>query len=139
MQQNVLSKIAEEHFKLKQLMKTVSETKNSQEKLWAFNVLKHEIIEHMAGEEQSIYLHIQKLNLDRTYDHHELKECLQRLNLIKINHHSWDVVYASFCQAVEDHCEDEEENLFKAVTNNFDTDLLMTMEKEYNLGRLLSF
>jgi hemerythrin superfamily protein len=139
MQKNVISKIAEEHFKIRQLMKTVLESSNNHDKSWAFIVLKHEIIEHMAGEEQSIYLHTGNLNLDRTYDHHDIKECLQRLNLIKIDDPNWDEAFKSFCQVVENHCGDEEENLFHAINNYFDTDLLITMEKEYNLGRLLSF
>lgn len=136
MQGTVISKINEEHFKIRQLMKSVNECIDLDGKRNAFNVLKHELIEHMAGEEKSLYRYIERLSLDHTYDHHEIKECLQRLNLIKITDQSWDEAYQIFCAAVEGHCGDEEENLFSIVSNSFDTDLLILMEREYNLGRL---
>lgn len=132
----VLTKINEEHFKIRQLMKCVNESQDIEIKKNAFNVLKHELIEHMMGEEKSLYRYIQSLSLDHTYDHHEIKECLQRLNLMKITDQRWDDAYKCFCQTVEDHCGDEEDNLFSVVSNAFDTDLLILMEREYNLGRL---
>jgi hypothetical protein len=132
----VLSKINEEHFKIRQLMKSVKESIDIEIKKYAFTVLKHELIEHMVGEEKSLYRYIQRLSLDHTYDHHEIKECLQRLNLMKMTDEEWDRAYQYLCQAVEDHCGDEEENLFCVVNNSFDDETLILMEREYNLGRL---
>ncbi len=72
-----------------------------------FKELQHLLVTHMHSEEECIYSHINRPE----HHHHEIKELLQRLNLLA-DGRVWNDTYGYLRNAVIVHCKSEETDLF---------------------------
>jgi hemerythrin superfamily protein len=75
-----------------------------------FKELQQLLVGHMLSEEECIYTHVTHPG----HNHHEIKDLLQRLNLLA-NGSNWYETYRYFRNAVIVHCKAEEADLFLKV------------------------
>lgn len=109
-------------------------------RLELFNRVKTQLIEHMMGEERTIYTRfrhdIQEPQTEQLVElsdreHHQIKEYLQRLNLINFGSNDWIDMYKEFRDTVKKHCQDEEVYMFAEAKEDFSREELVEIANEY--------
>lgn len=137
MSETVLTKIFDEHKKLFQLLDQVESSKDYFLRLELFNRVKLLIVAHMIAEERAIYSRFRKKALIKLSDreHHDIKEYLQRLNLINFGSNEWLDVFKHFRFIVEKHCEDEENDMFTEARKEFTNEELVDFAKEFEKAK----
>ena len=64
-------------------------------------------------------------------EHHEIKEYIQRLNLINFGSNDWLDVFKSFKDIVIRHCDDEEVTMFAEAKEDFSREELIEIATEF--------
>lgn len=140
MQETILTKIHNEHQELYELLDQVESSQDYFRRLELFNRVKSQLVEHMTGEERTIYTRfrhdIQEPKADRLVqlsdrEHHQIKEYLQRLNLINFGSNDWLDVFKSFKDTVKKHCNDEEVYMFEEAKEDFSKEELVEIATEF--------
>lgn len=140
MEETILTKIQEEHRELNHLLDQVENSKDYFRRLELFNRVKTLLVDHMAAEEKTIYKRFRQdvqaptseivvQSSDR--EHHEIKEYIQRLNLINFGSNDWLDVFKSFKDNVIHHCEDEEVIMFAEAKEDFSREELIEIATEF--------
>lgn len=140
MEDTILSKIKSEHAAILKQMQAVEDCIDIIKKKALYQDLKIKLLELMQGEELSIYKHFREdilkpiareLNEISGTEHHQIKEYLQRLNLINITHHEWPKTFAELKHLMRIHCEVEELIMFGEAKEDFSREELIEIGTEY--------
>ncbi len=140
MEETILTKIQDEHQELYDLLDQVEGSQDYFRRLELFNRVKSLLVEHMYGEEKTIYARfrqdIQEPQVEQLVElsdreHHQIKEFLQRLNLINFGSNDWIDVFKFFKDSVKKHCHDEEIDMFAEAKDDFSKDELVEIAYEF--------
>lgn len=146
METTVIDNVREEHTQILEEMRLVPLAEGNLRKE-LFDHIKYSLIQHMEAEEATIYT---RLSLDianenchllvekSLREHHQLREYLQRLNLINIKDKAWLEMFGDFTTALILHCNDEELTLFNELKEDFSKEELIDMGMSYVDVRALS-
>jgi hypothetical protein len=104
----LLLKLKQEHDLIFRKMDAVVAARSDRGEL--FRKLQDLLVAHMSTEEECVYLYVSQPN----HHHHEIKELLQRLNLLP-DGRAWIDTFGIFRNAVIVHCKTEEDELFREV------------------------
>lgn len=139
MELTVLDIIREEHRTIMDLLQQVNESEGDHKKA-VFKDLQNELVRHLWAEEKTVYARLKKeiqttsaedIFNDSHGGHHELKEYLQRLNLIDIRTEAWKNMFKDFEAVVIRHCTEEESLLFKEMKEDYSREELIEINTEY--------
>jgi hemerythrin superfamily protein len=133
MELTVLDKIREEHELILDLLQSVDKAEG-EFKISLFKDLQKELVRHLIAEEKSVYSRLKKDHEegnDTQGGHHELKEFLQRLNLMNIRSESWNEMFQGLKKLIIRHCTEEEESLFKEMKEDYSREELIEINSEY--------
>lgn len=139
MELTVLDIIREEHKSIMDLLHLIDEAEGDLKKA-AFKDLQNELVRHLWAEEKAVYSRLKKevqtasaneIFNDSHGGHHELKEYLQRLNLIDIRTEAWKQMFRDFTTVVIRHCTEEEGLLFKEMKEDYSREELIEINSEY--------
>lgn len=140
MEETILTKIREEHEEMNHLLNQVENSKDYFQRLELFNKVKSILVAHMTAEEKTIYKRFRhdvqapaSKELARLSDreHHEIKEYIQRLNLINFGSNDWLAVFKSFKETVKRHGDDEELNMFAEAKEDFSREELIEIAADF--------
>ena len=131
MKEKMLITMSEEHIKIISLIAQLRETQNPSKRMNLFQNLKQELLGHMTSEEKALYQYLNLKDGKKHYDHHEIKEGLQRLNLIKISEDRWVEAFKQFGHVVEDHCRLEEIDIFEKIDKILSNEEIKMMTYEF--------
>ena len=131
MKEKMLITMSEEHIKIISLIAQLRETQNPSKRMNIFQNLKQELLGHMTSEEKALYQYLNLKDGKKHYDHHEIKEGLQRLNLIEISEDRWVETFKQFSHFVEDHCRLEDFDIFERVDQIFSNEEIEMMTCEF--------
>jgi hemerythrin-like domain-containing protein len=128
MHESILKTLSEEHEHLFVLLEEIELAPTIYQRSELYNQVKAEIVPHMRGEELTIY---EKLRLDiadkkalelariSDRDHHRIREFMQKLELLGLDSPEWMYSFKQFRRFAEDHCRDEEAELFPTAKDDF--------------------
>jgi hemerythrin-like domain-containing protein len=128
MHESILKTLSEEHGHLFLLLEELEHAPTIYQRSELYNQVKAEIVPHMRGEELTIYEKLREdiadkkaLELARISDrdHHRIREFMQKLELLDIETAEWVQTFKQFRSFTEDHCKDEEEELFPTAKDDF--------------------
>lgn len=148
MEDTILTKIQEEHKELNELLDQVENSRDYFRRLELFNRVKIQLVAHMAGEEKTIYTRFshdikaptsEKLVQISEREHHEIKEYLQRLNLINFGSTDWLGVFKLFKDTVKRHCDEEEVSMFSEAKEEFSREELIEIASEFEQAKYHTF
>lgn len=140
MEESILSIIRNEHADIMNHMMLVEASSDVKLKNALYSSLKSKLVEHMEGEEYSIYNRFredvpnntaQKLIKASDTEHHQIKEYLQRLNLLDINGKEWPRVFSEFKEFVKKHCQNEEKEMFSEAKEDFSLEELVEIVGDF--------
>lgn len=126
-----------EHRQVYFLMDELRFAKTYDAKKAIFKKLKKDLVCHMECEESSVYSKFDTCPLKTTsdFEHHQIRDLLQKLILSKFNSKKWWDIYYEFEYVVKAHCEDEEKHLFPELHNDFSSKDLKLMAYDMEKGR----
>ena len=131
MKEKMLITMSEEHIKIISLIAQLRETQNPSKRMKLFQNFKQVLLDHMTSEEKALYRYLNLKDGNKHYDHHEIKEGLQRLNLIKIGQDRWVETFKQFSHVVEDHCRLEDVDTFERMDHIFSNEEIEMMTCEF--------
>lgn len=140
MEETILTKIHDEHSLIMSHIKLVEDCQDIQEKHGLYKQLKAELLEHLTGLEKSIYRHLREDVLKESareisdlshQEHHQMKEYLQRLNLLSIENQEWPRTFCELKHLVQMHCDMEEMIMFNEAKEDFSREELIEFASEY--------
>ncbi|HXH76263.1 MAG TPA: hemerythrin domain-containing protein [Bacteriovoracaceae bacterium] len=140
MEDNILSKIKEEHRELQIMLLKVERCKDPQKKLEYYDEMKKVLIPHMEGEEQTLYAKIRseikdkeaiEMADDADYEHQEIKEMLAMLDETDIGKAEWNDLFKDLKESLQIHVDEEEELLFNEAKEDFSKDELEKFVYEF--------
>lgn len=140
MKETILAKIQNEHHELLGLLEKVESSQDYFRRLELFNKVKSLLVDHMVDEEQSIYTKFrndvkepqtEKLVQSSDREHHQIKEYLQRLNLINFGRKNWLDMFKLFKETIKKHCEDEKKRILAEAKEDFSKEELLKIAGEF--------
>lgn len=140
MEETILTKLREEHMELMNMLDQLETSKDYFRRMELFNKVKAILVSHMGSEERTIYSRLRddisngtadKLVQLSDLEHHEIKEYLQRLNLINFGSNDWLGMFRTFKTIVKNHFEAEEANLFKEAKEDFSREELIEIANDF--------
>lgn len=140
MEETILSKIKDEHLTIKAKLSAVESCLSPGKKLELYHQLKKALVRHLTGEEHTIYKHFreeilkpvaQELIHMTDYEHHQMKEYLQRLNLLQVTNPAWIETFNDLKELVELHCKISEQLMFTEAKEDFSREELIAIGTEY--------
>ena len=145
MEETILSKLRNEHDEIEFLMDEVLIHHDPEERRQYFKLIKAELIPHMKAEDDTVYKRIREeisdqrtreLSATSEEEHHYIRECLQRLELLDISGPEWINEFQAFREFVLRHCAHEEEELFTEAKEDFSREELIDIGTEYEENKL---
>ena len=137
MKEKMLIAMYDEHIKIISLVTQLRCIENPAERIKLFHKLKQELVDHMTSEEEALYRYLNLKDGKKHYDHYEIKEGLQRLNLIKISEDRWVESFKQFGHVVEDHCRLEELDIFEKMDNIFSNEEMKVMTFKFEKIKII--
>lgn len=143
MEFNVLDSIREEHELLLDEMRLVTRAEGDVRRE-LFDHIKESMVKHLYAVEKVILTRLeQEISSDSSSgvsnksarEHHELKEYLQRLTLMHTDDESWVKMFRAFEETVIQYFEEEEEELFDELKEDYSKDELIEIGTDYNNER----
>lgn len=140
MEETILTKIHDEHSLIMSHIQMIEACRDFAEKNNLYQHLKSEIMEHLTGLEKSIYRHLSedirkesaREIADKSHqEHHQIKEYLQRLNLLNIDNQEWPRTFSELKHLLQIHCDMEEMLLFNEAKEDFSRQELVDIGNEY--------
>lgn len=140
MEDTILTKIHDEHSLIMSHIQLIEECRDFAEKNNLYQQLKNELMEHLTGLEKSIYRHLKediqkesaRIIIDQSHlEHHQMREYLQRLNLLNINNQEWPRTFLELKHLFQMHCDMEEMIMFNEAKEDFSRDELVEIGNEY--------
>jgi len=128
MQESILNTLSDEHEHLFLLLREAENAPTIYQRSEFYNLIKNEIVPHMRGEELTIYEKLRHDVADKKAlelaqisdrDHHKIREFMQKLELLDIESDEWMNTFKDFRRFTEDHCRDEEKELFPTAKDDF--------------------
>lgn len=128
MHDSILNTLSDEHKHLFYLLREVENAPMIYQRSEFYNQIKNEIVPHMRGEELSIYEKLRHdiadkkaLELSQTSDrdHHKIREFMQKLELLDLESDEWMQTFKQFRNFTEEHCLNEEKDLFPTAKDDF--------------------
>lgn len=129
MHESILKTLSSEHAELFLRLHQIEKAVDINVRAKLFGEMKLSLVEHLRGEELTIYERLRKdiadekaLELSRISDrdHHHIRDYLQKLNLLPIDSHDWLRTFQEFREFTEKHCCEEELELFPVAREDFD-------------------
>lgn len=129
MHDSILQTLENEHADLFLLLEQIEFSPNLGQRSFLFDQMKTELVEHMRGEELTIYQKLRHeigdkkaMELASTSDeeHHHIRDYLQKLTLLDRASAEWMKIFREFRRFTERHCIEEEKDLFPAAKEDFD-------------------
>lgn len=140
MSETILAKLRHEHREIAELLSKIEEADSPKKRRELFLEVKSKLVPHMEGEEQTLYAHLkndvhdelaEEIAEDADLEHHEIKEYLQRLNLMHPDTKEWLKEFHSFKEHVEQHVREEETELFDEAKEDFTREELIHFAEEF--------
>lgn len=128
MHDSILNTLSDEHEHLFQLMRDVENAPTIYQRSEFYNQVKNEIVPHMRGEELTIYEKLRHDIADKKalelahssdHDHHMIREYMQKMELLHLESDEWMNTFKEFRRFTEDHCRNEEKELFPTAKDDF--------------------
>jgi len=141
MHETILNKLKQEHLQVAELMTKIQAASEPTRKRELYSELKHALIPHMEGEEQTLYAHLrddtddvvaEKIVKVADQEHHEVKDLLTKLDRINISSPDWDSTFATLKADVEQHVNEEESDLFAEAKEDFSREELEKIGDEFD-------
>lgn len=140
MSETILAKLRNEHREIKQLLYQVRPEMSAIQKVNTFHEIKLILIPHMAGEERTLYARLreetddeaaEEIASEANQEHHEIREYIQRLNLMEPEDDEWLKEFLSFKEHVEQHFLEEETELFDEAKEDFSVEELVELAYDF--------
>ncbi len=147
MEETILTKLHSEHLEIQHDLDLILRTEDESVKQELFRQVKRKLVQHMQGEDFSIYKHFKEdikggenLHFVHTSDseHHCIKEYLQRLTLLDIKSQGWKDSITELARIVKDHVIDEEDEMFTEAKEDFSEEELIEIGTEFEELKLRS-
>jgi hemerythrin-like domain-containing protein len=147
-ERGIFRRLKDEHEEVASLMKRVVATDDATEKREWFDKVRTALLSHSKAEEKEFYplllAHASTRELiEHSIDEHEqVAQLIEELDIRDVAEPDWDESFDELMQSVDDHVEDEENDLFpraKQVLSNEDVDAIeerFLRTKEAELQRL---
>jgi iron-sulfur cluster repair protein YtfE (RIC family) len=139
--ESILATIKAEHEIIREALSLTAESKIDL-KRELYQTARDLLIYHMMSEEVSIYrkLETEDVNtaalIHKLYEEHqEVKEDLQRLNLLRCEDPHWQIFLYQLMEKVEDHSMKEEEDLFFEAKEDYSRSELVDMASDFHQGK----
>lgn len=140
MTESIFSKLKHEHLQVKNLLNEIEHSKESSVTMPLFKKIKKILVPHMEGEERTLYSKLkddsddelaEELALEANYEHHELKEYLQRLTLLDVSSNEWWKEFYSFKEHFLQHVLEEETEIFDEAKEDFSPKELEQLSQKF--------
>lgn len=140
MPETILAKLRQEHREIQNILERIEANNNTERKKELFDEVKSLLVPHMEGEEKTIYAHLRNDVQDETaeaiaeeadFEHHEIRDCMQRLTLLEIDNENWMKEFHSFKEHVNQHVREEETELFDEAKEDFSREELVFFAEEF--------
>lgn len=140
MEDTILSKLHLEHKEIEHDLNLILRMDDENEKQKLFAQIKRKIVDHLEGEEYSIYRHFREdvregANLDFVMmsdsEHHTIKEYLQRLTLLSIKSPLWNEYVYELSEVIKIHVMEEEDGMFTEAKDDFSKEELIQFGTEF--------
>ena len=140
MSESILNTLREEHRQSEHLMELIERCEDVAQKKELYLQLKSELILHMKGEEQTLYVHLmddvgdaeaEKLAQQGDAEHQEVKDLLARLDNTGIESPEWKMLFQLLKNNVQKHVEEEESALFSEAKEDFSKEELENFGDEF--------
>lgn len=128
MHESILNTLSDEHANLFYLLREVENAPTVYQRSEFYNQIKNEIVPHMRGEELTIYEKLRHDIADKKAlelaqisdrDHHKIREYMQKLELLDLESDEWMQTFKQFRKFSEEHCRNEEHDLFPTAKDDF--------------------
>lgn len=140
MEETILTKLHSEHKEIGHGLDLILRTENESVKQELFRQVKEKLVQHMQGEDLSIYRHFREVIPDghnlhfvltNDSEHHLIKEYLQRLTLLDVKSERWKESLEELARIIKSHAEDEEDEMFTEAREGFSKDELIQIGTEF--------
>jgi iron-sulfur cluster repair protein YtfE (RIC family) len=140
MSESILNTLREEHRQSEHLMELIERCEDVAQKKELYLQLKSELILHMKGEEQTLYVHLMddvgdkeagKLAQQADAEHQEVKDLLSRLDNTGIESPEWKMLFQLLKDNFHKHVEEEENALFSEAKEDFSKEELEDFGDEF--------
>lgn len=140
MHESILHTLSMEHEQLLNLLREVENAPTIYQRSEFYNQVKNEIVPHMRGEELTIYDKLRHDVADKKAlelaqisdrDHHKIREYMQKMELLDLESDEWMATFKQFRSFTEDHCLNEEKELFPTAKDDFSEDELQEFAFEF--------
>lgn len=128
MHESILNTLSEEHSQLFLLLREIELAPTLEQRSQLYEEMKKEIVPHMRGEDLTIYEKLRneiadekalELSLNSDRDHHQIREFMQKLNLLPMDSTEWMDTFKEFRLFTENHCNEEEADLYPLAKEDF--------------------
>jgi len=133
----IFRRLKDEHEEVAALMKRVISTDDATEKREWFDKVRTLLLSHSKAEEKEFYprllAHVSTRELvEHSFDEHEqVAQLIEELDIRDIAEPDWDENFDELMQSVEDHVEDEENDLFPRAKQVLSGDDLDAIEERF--------
>lgn len=133
MEESIIGRLHFDHLKIYPLLQDLENSSTVSERTSKFENLKALIVPLLEAEDEAILKKLLDIpdNNARTIrescfnEHHDMRDLLQRLNLMNIAGKKWMKNYKVFRSLVLKHCQTEEEKLFPEMKEDFSREELI--------------
>lgn len=142
MDDTILNKLHDEHQEIKHDIDLMLRTESEPKKRELFLRVKKKLVQHMQGEDLSIYRHFREdiegggeLTFVKMSDseHHHIRDFLQRLTLLDIHSQRWDESLKELAGMIKQHVDCEEEEMFFEAREDFSKEELVKIGTEFEV------
>lgn len=140
MSESILNTLREEHRQIDEILTQIESTTDIVRKKELYLQLKDELIPHMEGEEITLYAHLiedvhdeeaEEVAQHAEDEHYEMKQLLGKLDNIGIESDEWDSTFRALKEAMRNHIEEEENELFAEAKEDFSKEELIEFGDEF--------
>jgi hemerythrin superfamily protein len=133
----VFRRLAEEHTEVSVLLRRVRTTKVAEVRRELFPKIRREVLSHARAEEQEFYLPFERFNDTRMLveqartAHRRIEVLIDQLTVGDPAQPAWVETFDVLCQAIVDHVQEEEEDLFPRARQLIGDREMAAMEERY--------
>lgn len=132
MPENILDQIRKDHVIVREALDSILKENDFEDKKKIYHQTKMQIVLHLHAEEEAIYKRI-----DRTHrfaddsGHHDIKDYLQKLNLLSLHENEWQNVFEKFMEHINWYCKEEEDKLLQYLKEDCHREELSEILSDY--------
>ena len=133
----IFRKLMEEHGEVKVIMLRLASSDNPDLRKELFPIFRAEILAHAHGEEEELYPVLLSFSQTQAFvehsidEHHEVEDLIDKLWTVDVKSAQWKPLFEEIKLSIEDHVEDEENEMFPRARTLIDDEEANRIKARY--------